>query len=143
MLQVVVSFRTKLWKRWKSSSKKNSISHEERTWKINISQRLTPKSWSLSWFSYRVWIPKKCSHYHGKNSLKDHHHAKKQGCNNSNSKTSIHQWLSQISKHLFKSIIFDCDKEIANCKFISNEHDINIFFLWLRITWTLKVKWTL
>lgn len=42
--------------------------------------------------------------------------------------TSIHQGLSQVSNHLFKSITFDCGKEFSNWKSISNVHDIDIFF---------------
>lgn len=41
---------------------------------------------------------------------------------------SLHQWLSQCPKHLFKSITFDCGKEFSNWKSISNAHDIDIFF---------------
>lgn len=42
--------------------------------------------------------------------------------------TALHQWLSQVPKHLFKSITFDCGKEFSNWKSISNAHDIDIFF---------------
>ena len=41
---------------------------------------------------------------------------------------SINQWLSQVSSHLFKSITFDCGKELSNWKSISNAHGIDIFF---------------
>lgn len=42
--------------------------------------------------------------------------------------TALHQWLSQVPKHLFKSITFDCGKEFSNWKSISNAHDIDMFF---------------
>ncbi|HEL1783206.1 IS30 family transposase [Streptococcus suis] len=41
---------------------------------------------------------------------------------------AINQWLSQLPKHLFKSITFDCGKEFSNWKSISNTHDIGILF---------------
>lgn len=41
---------------------------------------------------------------------------------------SIHQWMSQFPKHIFKSITFDCGKEFSNWKSISNDYDIDIFF---------------
>src|SRR5699024_12292459 len=41
---------------------------------------------------------------------------------------SLNQWLNQLPKHLFKSIIFDCGKEFSNWKTISNKQDIDIYF---------------
>ena len=46
----------------------------------------------------------------------------------SNIESSINQWLSQVTSHLFKSITFDCGKEFSNWKSISNALDIDIFF---------------
>lgn len=40
----------------------------------------------------------------------------------------LDQWLRQLPKHLFKSLIFDCGKEFSNWKTLSNDHDIDIFF---------------
>src|SRR5699024_11865321 len=45
-----------------------------------------------------------------------------------NIETSLNQWLGQLPKNLFKSIIFDCGKEFSNWKNISNKQDINIYF---------------
>lgn len=45
-----------------------------------------------------------------------------------NIETSLNQWLDQLPKHLFKSIIFDCGKEFSNWKSISNQQDIDIYF---------------
>ncbi|HFI0541899.1 TPA: IS30 family transposase [Streptococcus suis] len=41
---------------------------------------------------------------------------------------SISRWLSQLPRHLFKSITFDCGKEFSNWQSLSNKHDIDIFF---------------
>ncbi len=41
---------------------------------------------------------------------------------------AFNEWFSQLPKHLFKSIIFDCGKEFSNWKNISNNHDIDIYF---------------
>ena len=41
---------------------------------------------------------------------------------------AFNQWFNQLPKHLFKSIIFDCDKEFSNWKSIGNNHDIDIYF---------------
>ncbi len=46
-----------------------------------------------------------------------------------NIETSLNQWLGQLAKHLFKSIIFDCGKEFSNWKSISNKQNINIYFV--------------
>ena len=45
-----------------------------------------------------------------------------------NIETSMNQWMDQLPRHLFKSIIFDCGKEFSNWKSISNEQDIDIYF---------------
>jgi len=45
-----------------------------------------------------------------------------------NVEDSLNQWLNQLPKHLFKSIIFDCGKEFSNWKTISNKQDIDIYF---------------
>ena len=37
-------------------------------------------------------------------------------------------WLSNLPKHLFKSITFDNGKEFANWQEISNKHDISTYF---------------
>src|SRR5690625_69374 len=42
--------------------------------------------------------------------------------------TSLNNWLNQLPRNLFKSIIFDCGKEFSNWKSISNEQDIDIYF---------------
>ncbi|HFI0173061.1 TPA: IS30 family transposase [Streptococcus suis] len=53
---------------------------------------------------------------------------KTKGRKASDIEAAINQWLSQLPKHLFKSITFDCGKEFSNWKSISNAHDIDIFF---------------
>src|SRR5699024_11190434 len=45
-----------------------------------------------------------------------------------NIETSVNQWSSQLPRHVFKSIIFDCGKEFSNWKSISNQQDIDIYF---------------
>lgn len=40
---------------------------------------------------------------------------------------SISRWMSQLPRHLFKSITFDCGKEFSNWKSLSNKYDIDIF----------------
>lgn len=45
-----------------------------------------------------------------------------------NIETTLNQWMGQLPKHLFKSIIFDCGKEFSNWKSISNQQDIDIYF---------------
>src|SRR5699024_10206586 len=44
-----------------------------------------------------------------------------------NIEKSLNQWLGQLPKNLFKSIIFDCGKEVSNWKNISNKQDIKIY----------------
>lgn len=53
---------------------------------------------------------------------------KTNGRKESDTETSINQWLSQVPSHLFKKTTFDCRKEFSNWKSISNAHDIDIFF---------------
>jgi len=40
----------------------------------------------------------------------------------------LDHWLSNLPKHLFKSITFDNGKEFANWQEISNKHDISTYF---------------
>lgn len=42
--------------------------------------------------------------------------------------TRLNQWFQAVTKHLFKSITFDCRKEFSNWKNISNINDIAIYF---------------
>lgn len=53
---------------------------------------------------------------------------KTNGRKESDTETSINQWLSQVPSHLFKKTTFDCRKEFSNWKSISTAHDIDIFF---------------
>ena len=53
---------------------------------------------------------------------------KTKGRKASDIETSLHQWLSQVPSHFFKSITFDCGKEFSNWKSISNVPGIDIFF---------------
>lgn len=40
----------------------------------------------------------------------------------------LNEWLQEVPRYLFKSIIFDCGKEFSMWKEISNPHDIDIYF---------------
>lgn len=41
---------------------------------------------------------------------------------------SLNNWLQELPRNLFKSIIFDCGKEFSNWKNVSNEQDVDIYF---------------
>ena len=41
---------------------------------------------------------------------------------------ALHSMFSALPPHIFKSITFDCGKELSNWKTICNRHDISIFF---------------
>src|SRR5699024_12539392 len=42
--------------------------------------------------------------------------------------TSLNKWYGPLTRHIFKSIIFDNGKEFSNWKNISNKQDIDIYF---------------
>ena len=42
--------------------------------------------------------------------------------------TMMNQRSSSIPRPLFKSITFECRKEFSNWKYLSNQHDITIYF---------------
>ncbi|MGO4940672.1 IS30 family transposase [Fundicoccus sp. Sow4_D5] len=41
---------------------------------------------------------------------------------------TLNNWLNQLTKNLFKSITVYCGKEFSNCKSLSNQQYISIFF---------------
>lgn len=53
---------------------------------------------------------------------------KPEGRKASDIEKSLNDWLYDVPKNLFKSIIFDCGKEFSNWKQVSNEQDIDIYF---------------